>query len=143
MNVIETWSLSEKLVITKKLPLQKTLVYENGSWLKPRFTLLGPLKKNIRLEEDKTARGFADKRTGKRFQIRTFFQTTLNNKQETLCVVTIAMICSTLASLWKSQYFQRPIYNPVEDLWWSLYCENIKPLSIFTKKLDLRYSHGF
>ena len=99
------------------LPLQKTLVYENGSWLKPRFTLLGPLKKYIRSEEDKTARGFADKRTGKRFQIRTFFQTTLNNKQETLCVVTIAMICSTLASLWKSQYFQGPIYNPVEDLY--------------------------
>ena len=38
-------------------------------------------------------------------------------EQETLCVVTIAMICSTVASLWKSQYFQRAIYNPVEDLW--------------------------
>ena len=142
MNVIETWSLSEKLVITKKLPLQKTLVYENGSWLKPRFTLLGPLKKYIRSEEDKTARGFADKRTGKRFQIRTFFQTTLNTKQETLCVVTIAMICSTLASL-KISIFSEAYIKPVEDLWWSLYCENIKPLSIFTKKLDLRYSHGF
>ena len=68
----------------------------------------------------------------------------LNSQQETLCVVvTIAMICSTLASLWKSQYFQRPIYNPVEDLWWSLYCRNIKPLSIFTKKLPRRCSHGF
>ena len=34
-----------------------------------------------------------------------------NSKQETLRVVTIVMICSTLASLWKFQYFQRPIYN--------------------------------
>ena len=50
------------------------------------------------------------------------------------------MICSTLASLWKFQYFQRPIYNPVEHLWWSLYCENSKPLSIFTKKLYRRCS---
>ena len=64
-------------------------------------------------------------------------------KQETLCVVTIAMICSNLASLWKSQYFQGPIFNPVEDLWWSLYCENIKTLSIFTKKLHRRCLHGF
>ena len=71
------------------------------------------------------------------------FSNAFNTKQETLCVVTIAMICSTLASLWKSQYFQRPIYNPVEDLWWSLYCENIKPLSIFTKRLHLRCSHYF
>ena len=53
------------------------------------------------------------------------------------------MICSTLALLWKSQYFQRPIYKPVEDVWWSLYCENIKPLSIFTKKLHRRCLHGF
>ena len=50
------------------------------------------------------------------------------------------MICSTLASLWKFQYFQRPIYNPVEHLWWSLYCENSKPVSIFTKKLYRRCS---
>ena len=34
-----------------------------------------------------------------------------------------------LSFTWKSQYFQRPIYNPVEDLGWSLYCENIKPFS--------------
>ena len=54
-------------------------------------------------------------------------------KQETLCVVTITMICSTLAWLWKSQYFWRPIYNPVEHLWWSFYCENGKPLSILRK----------
>ena len=63
-----------------------------------------------------------------------------NYKQETLCLVAIAMICSTLGSLWKSQYFQRPICNPVKDLWWSLHCENIKPLSIFTKSsiVDVR-----
>ena len=67
----------------------------------------------------------------------------VKQKQETLCFVTMAMICSTLASLWKSQYFQRPIYNPVEDLWWSLYCENIKPLSIITKKLHRRCLHRF
>ena len=28
---------------------------------------------------------------------------------------------------WKCQYFQRPIDNPVEHLWWSLYCKNSKP----------------
>ena len=32
------------------------------------------------------------------------------------------------------------IYNQVEDLWWSLYCENSKPLSMFTKKLHFRCS---
>ena len=42
-------------------------------------------------------------------------------QQETLCVVTIAVICSTLASLWKFQYFRRPIYNPTEQLWWSFF----------------------
>ena len=73
-----------------------------------------------------------------------YFQVANNKmKQETLCVETITMICSTLASLWKSQYFQRPIYGPVEDLWWSLYCENIKPFSIFTEKLHRICSHGF
>ena len=45
------------------------------------------------------------------------------------------MICSTSASRWKFQYFQRPIYNPVECLWLSLYCKNSKSFSIFTKKL--------
>ena len=50
------------------------------------------------------------------------------------CVVTIAMTCSTLASLWKFQYLRRSVYNPVEHLWWSFYCENSKRLSIFTKK---------
>ena len=53
------------------------------------------------------------------------------------------MICSMLASLWKCQCFQEPIYNPVEYLWWSSYYENIKPISIFTKKLHRRCSHGF
>ena len=33
--------------------------------------------------------------------------------KKTLCVVTIAMICSNLAYLWKFQYFRRPIYNPI------------------------------
>ena len=69
-------------------------------------------------------------------------QWAFKHKQETLCV-TIAMICSILALLWKSQYFQRPIYNLVEDLWWSLYCKDINPLSIFTKKLYCRCSHRF
>ena len=53
------------------------------------------------------------------------------------------MICSTLASLWKFQYFQRPIYNPVEHLWCSLYYQNSNPLSIFTKKVPPRCSFGF
>ena len=56
---------------------------------------------------------------------------------------TIAMICSTLASLGKLQYFWRPMYNPVKHLWSSFYCENSKPLSIFSEKLHRRYSFGF
>ena len=36
------------------------------------------------------------------------------HKQETLHVVTIAMICFMLALLWKFQYFQRLIYKPVK-----------------------------
>ena len=40
----------------------------------------------------------------------------------TLPVVTVAMICSTLVSLEKFQYFRRPIYNPTEHLWWGFYC---------------------
>ena len=64
-------------------------------------------------------------------------------KEETLRVVTIAMISSILVSLWKLQYFRRPIHNPVEHLWWGLYCENSKPLSIFTKELYHRCSLWF
>ena len=55
-------------------------------------------------------------------------------QQETLRIVTISIIFSTLASLWKFQYFRRPIYNRVKHLWCSFYCENSKPLSIFSKK---------
>ena len=58
----------------------------------------------------------------------------VQTKQETLRVVTIAMTCSTLASLWKFQYFKRGIYDPVKHLWWCIYWENSKPLSIFTRK---------
>ena len=36
--------------------------------------------------------------------------------KKTLCAVTIAIICSNLASCWKFLYFRRPIYNPVEHL---------------------------
>ena len=67
-------------------------------------------------------------------------------KQESLCVVTIAMICSNLASIWKFQNSRRPIYKPVEHLWWSFYCKNSKPLSIFTKKhacLSSKYASSF
>ena len=53
--------------------------------------------------------------------------------KKTLCVLTIALICSNLASFWKFQYFLRPLYNPVRHLWWSFHCKNSKPLSIFTK----------
>ena len=69
---------------------------------------------------------------------RTCAHLDLKENKKTLCVVTIAMICSILASLWKFQYFWRPIYNPVEHRWWSFYCKNSKPLSIFTKKLHHR-----
>ena len=66
-----------------------------------------------------------------------FLQFQFFNKK-TLCVITIAMICSSLASLWKFQYFRRSICNLVEHLWWSFYCKNSEPLIIFTKKLHDR-----
>ena len=65
------------------------------------------------------------------------------SNKKTLCVITIAMICSSLASLWKFQYFQRSTYNPVEHLWWSFYCKNSEPLRIFIKKLHHRCLLGF
>ena len=43
--------------------------------------------------------------------------TLLQCKQETLRVVTITIIFSTLALLWKFQYFRRPIYYTVKHLW--------------------------
>ena len=64
-------------------------------------------------------------------------------QQETLRIVTISIIFSTLASLWKFQYFRRPIYNRVKHLWCSFYCENSKPLSIFAKKLHRSCSLSF
>ena len=64
-------------------------------------------------------------------------------EQETLRVVTIAMISSTLASLWKYHCFRRPIYNLVEHLWWSFCCKNSKLLNIFTKMPHRRCSVGF
>ena len=63
--------------------------------------------------------------------------------KKTLCVVTIALICPNLASLWKFQNFRRSIYNPVEHLWWSFYSKNSKSLNIFTKKLHHRCLLGF
>ena len=39
-----------------------------------------------------------------------------------------------------TRFFRSPIYNPFEHLWWSFYCENRKPLNIFTKKLHRRCS---
>ena len=70
-------------------------------------------------------------------------------KQETLRVVAIAMICSTLASLWKFQHFRRPIYNSVKHLWWSFYCKNSTPVSVFTEssiadaRLGSNYAYAF
>ena len=66
-----------------------------------------------------------------------------NENKKTVCVLTIAMICSNLTSFRKFQYFRRSIYNPVKHLWWSLYCENNETLSIFTKKLHHRCLLGF
>ena len=40
-------------------------------------------------------------------------------QQKTLCVVTIAIICSTLDPPWKFQDFRRPAYNLVKHPWWS------------------------
>ena len=75
------------------------------------------------------------------FSCNCFKNCFLNKK--TLCVLTIAMICSNLTSFWKFQYFRRSTYNPVEHLWWSFYCKNSEPLSIFTKKLHHRCLLGF
>ena len=62
--------------------------------------------------------------------------------QKTLCVVTITMICLNLASLWKFQYFWRPIYNSLEYLWWNVYCENRKSLNIITKSFIIGACFG-
>ena len=51
-----------------------------------------------------------------------------------LRVVTIAMIYYTLGSLWKFQYFWRPVNNSVKHLWWRFNRQNCKPLSLFTNK---------
>ena len=40
----------------------------------------------------------------------------LKYNKKTLCVITIGIICSNLASLRKFQYFRRPIYNSIEHL---------------------------
>ena len=77
------------------------------------------------------------------FIVTIFLKENMKSKQETLHVVAIAIICSTLASLWKFQYLKRSIYNPEEHLWWSFYCKNSKQLSILTKKLHCRCSLGF
>ena len=69
--------------------------------------------------------------------------TKVKEKQQTLRIVTIVMTCPPIASLWKFQYFRRPVCNPVEHLWWSFYCEKSKQLGIFTKKLHHRFSLGF
>ena len=74
------------------------------------------------------------------YNSRISFSKADEKKQETLHVVTIVMIYSTLASLWKFQYFRRPIYNQIVHLWWSFYS---KPWSIFTKKIHRRCSLGF
>ena len=46
------------------------------------------------------------------------------------------MICSTLASLRKIQYFRRPAYNPAQHIWWNFYYENG---NLMSKKLHRRY----
>ena len=100
---------------------QETLIVEN----KKRFSLkarnVSRWKQETLIVENK-----------KRFSLKA--RNASRWKQETLLVEKIAKICSTLASLWKCQYFRRLIYNPVEHLWWSFYCENSKPWTIFTKK---------
>ena len=108
-----------------------------------------PLQKSVFCVEVKTNSNFALKVAERRnhsFSVNLMshlFQTSVLfkrwqwgvKKQETLRVVTIAKICSTLASLWKFQYFWTPTYNSVEHLWWSFYYKNSKLLSISTKKL--------
>ena len=42
--------------------------------------------------------------------------TQTKQQQKTLRVITIAIICSTLALLWKFHYFWGSIYTPVENL---------------------------
>ena len=83
-----------------------------------------------------------------RFNVKTLKKNSLTFtdwtlKQETLRVVKIVMICSTLASLWKIQYFWRLKYNWDEHLWQSLYWENSNPFSMFTKNLHRKCSLWF
>ena len=76
----------------------------------------------------------------KTWSYKSYIKTQMKSKEnkKTLCIITMVMICSSLASLWKFQYFRGSIYDPVKYLWWSLYCKNSEPLSIFTKKLHHR-----
>ena len=64
-------------------------------------------------------------------------------QQETLRVVTNAMICFTLASLWKFQYFRWPI----EHVWSSFYCKNSKRFhkksSVTDARLGSKYKPAF
>ena len=55
-------------------------------------------------------------------------------EQETVRILTIAMICSNLASYWKIQDFWRPIYNPVKHLWWSFYWKKIVSRQVYSQK---------
>ena len=65
----------------------------------------------------------------------------LSFQVEMLGVVTIAMICSTSASLWKFQYIRRPICNLVKHLWWSFYCKNSKSLRAIPVNITKGLSH--
>ena len=63
----------------------------------------------------------------------THFWRTLEEKLGTIWSKRNATRCNNhndllhLTSLWKFQYFGRPIYNPVKHLWWSFYCKNSQP----------------
>ena len=96
------------------------------------------------LEQPKKSKFWKSEKNARRYHHFTHIIINLpKTKQKMLWVVTIAMTRSTLASLWKFQYFRRPVYNPVEHLWWGFYCQNSKQLSIFTKKLHHRCSLRF
>ena len=96
------------------------------------------------LEQPKKSKFWKSEKNARRYHHFTHIIINLpKTKQKMLWVVTIAMTCSTLASLWKFQYSWRPVYNPVEHLWWGFHCQNSKQLSIFTKKLHHRCSLRF
>ena len=113
-NVVTNWG---SFIITN----QGKCCYKLGQLLQVRATVIRRQSSYYKLGQNVLQIGAGITDQGNRYyKIRQLLQIgakciTIQNKK-TLYVVTIAIICSNLASLWKFQYFRRPIYNPVKHM---------------------------